>query len=174
MYTPLKIILWFSISKLTCSYSYFDHFFQGQVPLFRFAEAALPPKLFEKTYAHLPVPRTTIPQIAMPATTEREPYHKLESREIDPEILDQLNAELQDGTHPTTQALVPVGLRYLKVLGAGTQGTAVLFEMDAEDGTTRKIVAKYDTGEEADEDDEEPGLTAEKDNMLVSQSRQDT
>lgn len=103
--------------------------------------------------------------------TTRDPYREQKARDIDPEILDQLNAELQDGTHPTTHALNPVGLRFLKVLGAGTQGTAVLFEMDADDGTTLKIVAKYDTGEERD--DEEEGLTAEKWHMEVSESGKD-
>lgn len=127
--------------------------------------------MLEGVYKDFPVPRTTTPQIMRLGETTRTPYREQKARDIDPEILDQLNAELQAGTHPTTQALNLVGLRFLKVLGAGTQGTAVLFEMDADDGTTRKIVAKYDTGEE--QDGEEEGLTAEKWHMEVSEGGKD-
>ncbi|KAG6364156.1 hypothetical protein INS49_005754 [Diaporthe citri] len=88
----------------------------------------------------------------MPAETKRGPFHENPPRDVDPEIARQLNSELQDGTRPTTEALAPLGLRYLKILGAGSQGTAVLFEMDAYDGTKRKLVAEYETAQEDDDD----------------------
>lgn len=66
-------------------------------------------------------------------------------------------------------------MRYVKILGAGSQGVAVLFEMDNADGTTRQVVAKYDTGEYKDPDDprtpaNDYGLLAEKALMRVSGS----
>lgn len=118
------------------------------------------------------VPRTNTVQVSVAQDTKREPYHANPSRDVDPEVRRQLDEELQGGTHPTTQALVPLGLRFIKILGAGTQGTAVLFEMDLDDGTTRKIVAKYDTGEE-EEGVEDEGLAMEKEWMMVSESGQD-
>lgn len=118
------------------------------------------------------VPRTNLVQVAVAEDTKREPYHANPSRDVDPEIRRQLEEELRGGTHPTTQALIPLGLRFIKILGAGSQGTAVLFEMDLDDGTTRKIVAKYDTGEE-EEGVEDEGLAMEKEWMRVSDSGQD-
>jgi len=69
---------------------------------------------------------------------------------------------------------VPLGLRYVKILGAGSQGVAVLFEVDNGDGTTRQVVAKYDTGEENDPDNlratqDGEGLSNEKTLMRVSE-----
>lgn len=135
------------------------------------------PEVVQETLNNMKVPRTNIVQVSVAEDTKREPYHELGSRDMDPEIKRQLDEELRGGTHPTTQALVPLGLRFLKILGAGTQGTAVLFEMDVDDGTTRKIVAKYETGEEeeGDEDEGDPdeGLPVEKEWMRVSDSGQD-
>ncbi|KAG6358288.1 hypothetical protein INS49_014172 [Diaporthe citri] len=74
----------------------------------------------------------------------RDPYYTIPSRDVESATARQLKAELDEGYHPTTQALVPLGMRFVKILGAGTQGTAVLFEMDDANGTTRKIVAKYE------------------------------
>lgn len=157
-------------SELIRSYKYYDAFYQGAVPSFQLMERHFPEEIAEAC-AKLPVPRTSTPQMAAPAMTKREPFRKIRPRDVDPEIARQLDSELQDGTHPTTEALVPLGLRYLKILGAGTQGTAVLFEMDADDGTTRKIVAKYDTGEAQNNADE--GLAWEKEWMRVSESGED-
>lgn len=157
-------------SELICSYLYYDYFYQGAVPAFQLLERVCPEVIEEKT-AKFTVPRTSTPQMAAPATTIRGPFHEIAPRDVDPEIARQLNSELQDGTHPTTEALVPLGLRYLKILGAGTQGTAVLFEMDADGSTTRKIVAKYDTGEDQKVADE--GLAWEKEWMRVSESGED-
>lgn len=130
------------------------------------------PGIVEESYQHMRVPRTNVVRVAVAEDTKREPYHANPSRDVDPEIRRQLEEELRGGTHPTTQALVPLGLRFIKILGAGTQGTAVLFEMDLDDGTTRKIVAKYDTGEE-EEGVEDEGLAMEKEWMRVSDSGQD-
>lgn len=149
---------------------YYDAFYLGVVPSFQMMERAFPEEV-AASCAKLTVPRTSTPQMAAPETTDREPFRTMRPRDVDPEIAQQLNSELQDGTHPTTEALVPLGLRYLKILGAGTQGTAVLFEMDANDGTTRKIVAKYDTGEEQNGADE--GLAWEKEWMRVSEIGED-
>lgn len=155
-------------SELIYSYMYYDAFYAGAAPAFQMLERQFPQDI-ATACAALPVPRTSTPQIEMPTDTMREPFHRNPSRDVDPEIKRQLDSELRDGTHPTTEALVPLGLRYLKILGAGTQGTAVLFEMDADDGTTRKIVVKYDTGEEGDYD----GLSEEKEWMRVSESVDD-
>lgn len=149
---------------MICSYSYYDAFHQGQAAFWQWMFATAPDPLVEM-YSQFPVPRATAPRLQLPDETKREPYYDLPPREIDPEILQQLNLELEAGTHPTTEALTPLGLRFLKVLGAGTYGTAVLFEMDNEDGTKRKIVAKYETG---GDDDEEEGLLDEKEWMRVS------
>lgn len=84
-------------------------------------------------------------------------------------------------------------MRFVKILGAGTQGTAVLFEMDDANGSTRKIVAKYenvaegegpeDSGsdwDDVDADDvaielrDEPhAMVEEKEHMKVSRVPQD-
>lgn len=98
-------------------------------------------------------------------------FHTIPSRDVEFEIARQLKAELQAGKHPTTQALVPLGIRFVKILGAGSQGTAVLFEMDDENGATRKLVAKYEKGE--DEDEDEVGLTQEKKCIRVSEKTED-
>ncbi|KAG8170045.1 hypothetical protein KVR01_000790 [Diaporthe batatas] len=111
----------------------------------------------------IPIPRKqTVPEIETPENVTRQPYHMNPSRNIAAEVRRRLDSELQDGTHPTTEALVPLGMRFLRILGAGTQGTAVLFEMDEADGTTKKVVAKYDT---SGEDDDEDGLLEEKELM---------
>lgn len=89
----------------------------------------------------------SVPQVqTLPVESiRRDPYYRLPSRDVESETARQLKADLDDGYHPTTQALVPLGMRFVKILGAGTQGTAVLFEMDDANGATRKIVAKYET-----------------------------
>lgn len=147
---------------------YYEAFYQGAIPGFRMLESAFPERVAE-AYAIFPVPRTSTPQMAAPETTIREPFHEIAPRDVDPEIARQLDSELQDGTHPTTEALVPLGLRYLKILGAGIQGTAVLFEMDADDGTKRKLVAKYETAQEEDDD----SIGWEKEWMRMSESGED-
>lgn len=118
----------------------------------------------------------------------RDPYYTIPSRDVESETARQLKTELEDGDHPTTQALVPLGMRFVKILGAGTQGTAVLFEMDDANGATRKIVAKYENvpeGEEAEDSgsdledfdaddvanelrDEPHAMVEEKEHMKVS------
>lgn len=121
-----------------------------------------------------PIPRAAVPAVTRATQARNYPYYQQASRDIDPELKSALNARLQAGTHPITQALVPVGLRYVKILGAGTQGVAVLFEMDSDDGTTRQVVAKYDTGQEEDPDNIRAvqgasGLLREKMHMRVSE-----
>ncbi|KAH8756240.1 hypothetical protein F5883DRAFT_620343 [Diaporthe sp. PMI_573] len=93
-----------------------------------------------------------VPRVTRATRASTYPYYQHPNRNIDPELKSALNQRLQAGAHPTTQALVPLGLRYVKILGAGSQGVAVLFEVDNGDGTTRQVVAKYDTGEENDPD----------------------
>lgn len=110
---------------------------------------AMAPGVLQQMIDALPVPRLqAAPQVQAPADVTREPYHNLPAREVESDIARQLNADLQAGTHPTTQALVPLGLRFVKILGAGSQGTAVLFEMDDANGLPRKIVAKYENKEQ--------------------------
>lgn len=168
MSAMLKMIIQVTCSELICSYAYYDAFHQGSSANWQIMEAMFPEQT-RATYINHPVPRTRNPQIEVAQDTDRQLYHEIGDRDIDPDMLAQLNTEMRDGTHPTTQALVPLGLRFLKILGAGSQGTAVLFEMDSDDGTTRKIVAKYDTG--GDEDG--VGLLDEKAWMRVSGSGQD-
>lgn len=156
-------------SELICSYLYYDAFYAGAAPQFLNIERYAPEDIAEAC-AKLPVPRTSTPQLEVPTDTMREPFDKNPDRDVDSEMARQLDSELQDGIHPTTEALVPLGLRYLKILGAGSQGTAVLFEMDADDGTKRKIVAKYDTSED---DDDDNSMAWEKEWMRVSESGED-
>lgn len=156
-------------SCLNHSNHYFDFFHGGNAGAWRAMEQHMPDEL-QRVFTQIPVPRTqTVPQLTTPDNVTRWPYHMNPPRAVDPEVARRLNSELQDGTHPTTEALVPLGLRYLRILGAGSQGTAVLFEMDDADGTTKKVVAKYDTSEE---DDGEEGLLKEKEWMRVSESGQ--
>ncbi|KAK7727622.1 hypothetical protein SLS63_007064 [Diaporthe eres] len=88
----------------------------------------------------------TVPQVQAPpaGSIRRDPYYTIPSRDVESATARQLKEELDEGYSPTTQALVPLGMRFVKILGAGTQGTAVLFEMDDANGATRKIVAKYE------------------------------
>ena len=154
-------------SELVRSYSYYDAFHQGETAFWHAMHAANP-TLLAQFYTMFPVPRAHVARVEMAQKTKRAPFHELGARDIDDGILQALNSELGAGTHPTTQALVPLGMRFLKVLGAGTQGTAVLFEIDDDNGTTRNVVAKYDT--ETNEDGE--GLGMEKERMKVSESGQ--
>lgn len=147
---------------------YYDAFHQGIAGIWLTMEAMMPSQT-RRIYTALPVPRTRNPLIVVADKTDRQAYHEVAPRDIDPDMLAQLNTEMRDGTHPTTKTLVPLGLRFLKILGAGSQGTAVLFEMDSDDGTTRKIVAKY----ESSGDDDGSGLLDEKEWMRVSESGQD-
>lgn len=147
---------------------YYDAFHHGVAGAWVIMEEFMPEEAREK-YIILPVPRTRNPVMVVADQTNRQAYHEMAPRDIDPDMLAQLNTELRDGTHPTTKTLVPLGLRFLKILGAGSQGTAVLFEMDSDDGTTRKIVAKY----ESSGDDDGSGLLDEKEWMRVSGSGQD-
>lgn len=157
-------------SYLNRSHHYYDAFHQGYAGLWRQMEQAVPEKLKE-VYTQIPIPRTqTVPPIETPEDVIRELYHLIPPRDVEPAIRDQLNSELQNGTHPTTQALVPLGMRFLRILGAGSQGTAVLFEMDDASGTTKKLVAKYDSPTEENDDGE--GLLQEKEWMRVSESGQ--
>lgn len=119
----------------------------------------------DREYANLPVPRrSAVPDIPIPDNVRRDPYHELEPyAEDEADVAEQLQA-LQDGTHPTTQALVPLGMRFLKMLGTGSQGTAVLFEVDDENRARRKIVAKYHTPTE----DNNTDLREEKRRLKVS------
>jgi hypothetical protein len=115
-----------------------------------------------------------VPQVTRVTRAQTYPYHWRRSRDVDPELKSVLDERLQAGTHPTTQALAPLGLRYVKILGAGSQGVAVLFEVDNGDGTRRQVVAKYDTGQEGDpdrlraKDEHDGGLAGEKNMMRVS------
>lgn len=148
--------------RTTHSYNYYDIFHRGEaVGGFFLAE------MFgdDSAYRSLPVPRqSTVPQVTLPENVQREPYHTLEPfAEDEDERARQLEA-LQDGTHPTTQALVPLGMRFLKILGIGSQGTAALFEVDDENNAARKIVAKYHTPTEENNTD----LREEKGRLRVS------
>lgn len=126
------------------SYLYYMYFHNNRLKELNALQMTDPGALQQQVQA-LPVPRLqAVPQVQAPASVTREPYHNLPAREVESDIAQQLNADLQAGTHPTTQALVPLGLRFVKILGAGSQGTAVLFEMDDANGVTRKIVAKYE------------------------------
>lgn len=156
-------------SELIRSYSYYDAFHQGAAPVWHYLNNKRPEDL-ERVYSVLPVPREQVRRVALAQKTTRRPFNELKARDIDDGVLQDLNSELRDGTHPTTQALIPLGMRFLRVLGAGTQGTAVLFEVDGDDGTTRKIVAKYDT----DQDEDSEGLELEKRLMKVSENGQST
>ncbi|KAL1863876.1 hypothetical protein Daus18300_008025 [Diaporthe australafricana] len=114
----------------------------------------------ERRYGQYDVPRSSAPRFESPTPRARNPYYLLPPRDVDPDIAAQLDAELRGGTHPLNAALGPAGLRFVKILGAGSQGTAVLFDIVDDNGTTRKVVAKYSSGD--DDDDDDDGLAGEK------------
>lgn len=152
------------------SYDFFDWFWQGRAGDWM----RIPEEQHFIRFHQYPIPRAAVPAVTRATQTRNYPYYQQASRDIDPELKSALNARLQAGTHPITRALVPVGLRYVKILGAGTQGVAVLFEMDSDDGITRRVVAKYDTGQEEDPDNLRgvqgaSGLLREKMHMRVSE-----
>lgn len=139
----------------------------------------LPLEAHQERYSQYNVPMVTTPQIETPLPTDRHPYHLLPGRDVDPSIAARLNSELRDGKHELATALVPLGLRFVKILGAGSQGTAVLFEVD-DNGTTRKVVAKYssvgpqqvdddDVDQDDDHDDDDDSMAMEKEWMRVSE-----
>ena len=155
--------------KMIRSYFYYDCFHRGRLSQFHVLEM-MAPKDFKTMCGMYDVPLAqAVPQVEAPEEVTREPYYTIGSRDVQSEIAQQLNAELQEGKHPTTRALVPLGLRFLKILGAGSQGTAVLFEMDDENGATQKLVAKYENGTE----DAGDGVAEEKKHMKVGEKTQD-
>lgn len=120
----------------------------------------------ERRYSQYDVPRSSAPRFESPTPRARNPYYLLPPRDVDPEIAAQLAEELRNGTHPLNAALNPTGLRFVKILGAGSQGTAVLFHID-DNGATQKVVAKYSAGD--DDGDDDDGLAGEKGWMTVSE-----
>lgn len=170
-YLLMKTSVWATDSGLIRSYDYYDWFWQGRGDEWMNIDEAQ----HWLRFSQYPIPRVAVPAVTRVRQAGTYPYFQQPSREIDADLRSALNQRLQEGTHPTTQALVPLGMRYVKILGAGSQGVAVLFEMDTADGLTRQVVAKYDTGDNRDPDDlrnpaNEYGLLAEKAIMRVSGS----
>lgn len=171
-----------AVIHIVHSYHYYDWFRDGRADRWHLF---LGFEDFDKDYVNLPVPRkSAVPSIEIPDTVTRKPYHTLPPFEEDENDVARQREALQalrDGTHPTTQALVPLGMRFLKVLGTGSQGTAALFETTEENNQIRKIVAKFSTprGErQASSDESQPStehqdtdLREEKGRLKVSQGR---
>lgn len=168
-YLVMKASIRATDTGLMRSYDYYDWFWRGQGDEWMNIDEAQ----HWLRFSQYPIPRTEVPAVTRVAQAGTFPYYQQPSREIDADLRSALNQRLQEGTHPTTQALTPLGIRFVKILGAGSQGVAVLFEMDNADGTTRQVVAKYDTGEDKDPDDlrnpaNDYGLLSEKALMRVS------
>ncbi|KAG8158344.1 hypothetical protein KVR01_012105 [Diaporthe batatas] len=172
------------VEELRRSYSYYEYFHRGQATQWIEFERGFG-AAFVKEWAELPVPRrSNVSDINIPANVQRKPYNKLplfdgdgDEDEDDDEARERQAARqreiqaLQDGTHPTTQALNPLRMRFLKLLGAGSQGTAALFEITEENNQARKIVAKYSTPKSDEETSTSMDLTEEKGRLKVSQGR---
>lgn len=60
----------------------------------------------------------------------------------DEEVLQQVGRELQNGRHGVARLMRLSGWRFVRVLGKGTQGIAVLYEFDT-GGQKRKVVVKF-------------------------------
>ena len=159
-------------SGLNHSYDYYDHYWKGLGDEWLLGSE----EEHAQRFRQFPVPRSHAPETMRAMQTTTWPYYRVVTREIDADLARTLNQQLQDGTHPTSKALVPLGLRYQKILGAGSQGVAVLFEMDGDDGATRKIVAKYSTdvgATRADGTQAPTSMSREKELMRVSEGPQD-